>query len=568
MESEIRAAWLGDLLSTKPAARQRAEAGLRDVYLHAGFGPPTHFFWFDSPFTAALAEFLLMAAHDSFHRRLLNDFRRDQQRRERIDAVRAALCEGARLDWETLTAVTGGTAMENCWIPNESNRAQTILPELAKARAQIHADWFEASRQFDESDALFRAEKSMSAILEGHKGSAPGPSVQYPLAGRYSFSEMALDEAACLRMDRPPLLAAVWTVSRDAGRWWWPFAGCVVLAERPIEVHVNERSVPHRLDGPAIVYRDGTRVWAFNGCHVREDDMLHPENIPAAQLKRASPAFRAFVEGRIGKTPPQKPARKDKSKSSIILKKALPAQPAERVELLRKHNSGRLPFFDRYMGGEHHVWAELVTLGASVRADPYAADALAVAYEIMSRVDVNIREIAARLSAIGYEGAEGTFHVPPGAGTSKVIALLEKRAGALPLSLRAFYDVVGAVNLMGEHPSLAPSDGSITADPLVVNSAEEALDQFEGQGRDPDADQFLIELAPDAFHKAKISGGEPYEIAVPELRADGPLIWERHELYFVDYLRLAFRFGGFPGYDGIEPLPAELASLTADLVPF
>jgi hypothetical protein len=46
------------------------------------------------------------------------------------------------------------------------------------------------------------------------------------------------------------------------------------------------------------------------------------------------------------------------------------------------------------------------------------------------------------------------------------------------------------------------------------------------------------------------------------------MIWERHDLYLVGYLRLALRFGGFPGYDGIDPLPAELASLTAGLVPF
>jgi hypothetical protein len=288
-------------------------------------------------------------------------------------------------------------------------------------------------------------------------------------------------------------------------------------------------------------------------------------------LKRFRPSLREFVASRVGRLPhKQKRAEKpkEKPKPSVILKKALPAQSETRVQLLRKHNGGRLPFFDRYMDGEYHIWEELIALDVSVRNDPYAADALAVAYEIMSRVDRNIRTITNRLSGMGYVSVEGKPHHPPGPATFKLIALLEKQAGALPLSLRAFYDVVGAVDLMGEHPTLAPPDESVTPDPLVVNSIDEALEQLDEDGADSDNGQFRIVVAPDAFHKANISGGEPYEIGVPDLRADGPLLWERHDLQFVEYLRLAFRFGGFPGYDGIDPLPAELTSLTADLVPF
>ena len=41
--------------------------------------------------------------------------------------------------------------------------------------------------------------------------------------------------------------------------------------------------------------------------------------------------------------------------------------------------------------------------GASVRTDPLAADALAVAYETMTRVDANIRTLVARLTDMGFE---------------------------------------------------------------------------------------------------------------------------------------------------------------------
>jgi hypothetical protein len=100
------------------------------------------------------------------------------------------------------------------------------------------------------------------------------------------------------------------------------------------------------------------------------------------------------------------------------------------------------------------------------------------------------------------------------------------------------------------------------ADPLVVFPFEEAFDEF-----DEDEHGFLT-IAPDDLHKADTSGGDPYEIAVPDLRADGELLNERHEFLFVDYLRLCFRFGGFPGFDGADQCPAVIDRLSAGLLLF
>jgi hypothetical protein len=60
---------------------------------------------------------------------------------------------------------------------------------------------------------------------------------------------------------------------------------------------------------------------------------------------------------------------------------------------------------------------------------------------------------------------------------------------------------------------------------------------------------FRIDLAPDDFTKANISGGGPYCIEVPFSGADPLFADERHKLPFLDYLRLAFRWAGFPGLD-------------------
>jgi hypothetical protein len=34
----------------------------------------------------------------------------------------------------------------------------------------------------------------------------------------------------------------------------------------------------------------------------------------------------------------------------------------------------------------------------------------------------------------------------------------------------------------------------------------------------------------------------------------------------VDYLRLAFAFGGFPGYDDVTTVPSEIATLRSGLI--
>jgi hypothetical protein len=156
-------------------------------------------------------------------------------------------------------------------------------------------------------------------------------------------------------------------------------------------------------------------------------------------------------------------------------------------------------------------------------------------------------------------------HVPPGPLVRKQISRLEKMAGPLPLSLRAFYEIVGEVNWMGHHPNLSPPQGSTCPDPLVVFAVGDALAQCEQM----EDDERYIPIAPDDLHKAGASGGEAYGISTPELRADGELLYERHGLLFVDYLRLVFRFGGFPGYEGSsDGVPAEIEVLREGLLAF
>src|SRR6266851_115229 len=59
-----------------------------------------------------------------------------------------------------------------------------------------------------------------------------------------------------------------------------------------------------------------------------------------------------------------------------------------------------------------------------------------------------------------------------------------------------------------------------------------------------------------------------YSVALPDAAADAALKGAPHDTAFVDYLRLAFRWGGFPGWaQGKDPPQKELAFLTDGLLP-
>ncbi len=52
--------------------------------------------------------------------------------------------------------------------------------------------------------------------------------------------------------------------------------------------------------------------------------------------------------------------------------------------------------------------------------------------------------------------------------------------------------------------------------------------------------------------KYDISGCGGYDIAVPNPAADARLLTEWHRTTFVNYLRICFRYAGFPGWERLE----------------
>ena len=253
-------------------------------------------------------------------------------------------------------------------------------------------------------------------------------------------------------------------------------------------------------------------------------------------------------------------------------------------------------YLDRYRNGDREqVWAELTALGGQVRQEPLLLDAYAVACETMTRAGENVRRIVSHLQTIGYEfggpdSDQASYlsppYQPPPDQVKPNVARMEQETGPWPLSMRAWYEVGGSVDLAGYHPDWP----DIYTDPLVLFPIGAIFGARWDDGDlwtislDPDylqegGEGWAIHLAPDYLHKADVSGGEAYAILVPDGSADGLLLNEWHDTALVPYLRECFRWGGFPGFDVRHPMnpqhlvegvampPEHLALLTSDLLP-
>lgn len=267
-------------------------------------------------------------------------------------------------------------------------------------------------------------------------------------------------------------------------------------------------------------------------------------------------------------------------------------------------------FREQYLAGNHaEVWKELVTLDAAVREEPIFSDALAVARETMTRARRNIELLIERLQTLGYrfgyewwgpndrdmleQDPPPTIYSPPLPDVNAQLARLEARVGPIPLSLYAWYEKVGSVNFVGMYPVDDPLDPEgfteyVQWKEAIENSNnEQILSGFDAHDLDPlyiyglDAAQrhldvvlahgqvCEIDLAPDEWFKYGVSGGGMYTISMPNPAADAFIEGaEWHETTFVDYLRICFRWGGFPGLEYKARRPEkELEFLTRDLLP-
>jgi len=253
-----------------------------------------------------------------------------------------------------------------------------------------------------------------------------------------------------------------------------------------------------------------------------------------------------------------------------------------------------MTYFDRYKDGQFvEVWDELSTLGGTVRDPALLGDAMSVAQATMERVATNIDRLIERLKSHGYEfgvcpdgtclSVSSSARAKPDAGSRAHMAELERSTGTIPLSLKAFWDIVGSISLIGRVRAGWPPYG----DPLCVEAPMTGLAYLRDFHADREVsgrrsqEPFLCPIAPDVLHKDNVSGGSPYSVKLPDAGADAMICEEWHNVRMVPYLRIAILdWGGFPGLSQTNPhhqwrsqgaafvSPTWWTELTQDLIAF
>ena len=170
-----------------------------------------------------------------------------------------------------------------------------------------------------------------------------------------------------------------------------------------------------------------------------------------------------------------------------------------------------------------------------------------------------MRSLRARLQSVkSFLDNEGyVFDYPeealPGvsSNTEDVLLRITSAIGPIPLALVEFYREIGSVNFCGQHQKWKKCE---YPDPLVIYPPEAAISELEEFLVDRTEyteayGGFRIPIAPDYYHKADVSGGMWYGVAVPAESANPIVLEERHALPFLEYLELNMEYGGFLGLE-------------------
>jgi hypothetical protein len=196
---------------------------------------------------------------------------------------------------------------------------------------------------------------------------------------------------------------------------------------------------------------------------------------------------------------------------------------------------------------------EFVALEADIRNLASLPKAVSLVRRIMAISKQNIETIIERLKSINYcfEVSPENVFMQPKKDVLKKIAKLETRVGALPLSICAFYELVGSVNLAGRFAgweTLVLNEEEVKTDYLQVLSIDECFELgFEFETEPNNDSSVYLNVSIDDFTKAGFSGGGPYAIRVPNASFDTTLEDAWFETTFINYLRFSFQWGGFPG---------------------
>lgn len=225
-----------------------------------------------------------------------------------------------------------------------------------------------------------------------------------------------------------------------------------------------------------------------------------------------------------------------------------------------------MKFYERYINGQtEQVYQDISALGQNAFLPGNFPDIEKVLTETFQRVAYNLDIIYTELKNINYlfkTEFEYNFQRPlhePLPETDALLKKLDKAVepyGHVPLSLKIFYKIVGGVNFVWDYETNENLMWNM-ADPIQVVSLDSLVNEVDNDDWKENMEEYIsdcddqnvsLELVADDLHKDNVSGGLPYSLEITKPPSiDSNFINEPNETTFINYLRICFKFCGFPG---------------------
>lgn len=216
MLDRVREEWIAVGLSTEPADRQAAEAGVRAAYVRAGMEAPKRLIWVDSPRAGfVVSNRLLGSRAPEDIMRVQNKFL-EQVRSQVLDQFRIQLSGRARR--HVLYEISSPVSLQ-VWRLSFSHVWQNIFNGRSWAwRGQDDFDWLSMA----DAMVTLGVDVDVNGLMQ---------------------------------------------VARYAG-WWCALRDIVILTERPNSLHLDAAGRLHHDQLPAVTYPDGWSLWFWHGVPV------------------------------------------------------------------------------------------------------------------------------------------------------------------------------------------------------------------------------------------------------------------------------------------------------------
>ena len=225
-----------------------------------------------------------------------------------------------------------------------------------------------------------------------------------------------------------------------------------------------------------------------------------------------------------------------------------------------------MTLYDRYIKGQtEEVYQDIAALKQTAFLPGNIREIEKVLTETFHRVAYNLDIIYSELQNINYlfkTEFEYNFQRPlhkPLSDTESLLTVLDKAVesyGFVPLSLKFFYRIVGGVNFGWDYETSKDFMWRM-ADPIQVASLDDLVNEvtdddwkenMEDYFSDDKDGTVFLELAADDLHKDNVSGGPPYSLDITKSPSiDSKFRNEPNETTFINYLRICFKYCGFPG---------------------